>query len=119
MRVLAALVRDLRANGNATTARDAGVTVTFCVLLGEGGRSDVILDINSGTDAPDYGHQLAHGATSLARAWAANPGSNHFWLGQFFERLYGDLASLPPDPSVPSTTCCLALWTQDAQAVTR
>jgi hypothetical protein len=101
-RVIEALVRDVRAHGNATTAGDVGYRYVLRALA-DGGRSDVIYDMNHQSDRPGYGYQLARGATSLTEAWDANPQSsqNHFMLGQIMEWFYGDLAGLVPDPDAP------------------
>jgi alpha-L-rhamnosidase len=101
-RVLEALVRDVRDHGNGTTAGDVGYRYVLRALA-EGGRSDVVYDMNHQTERPGYGYQLAHGATSLTEAWDANPRSsqNHFMLGQIIEWFYGDLAGLAPDPDHP------------------
>jgi hypothetical protein len=101
-RVLEALVRDVRAHGNGTTAGDVGYRYVLRALA-DGGRSDVIHDMNDQSDRPGYGYQLARGATSLTEAWDADPRSsqNHFMLGQIMEWLYGDLAGLAPDPDGP------------------
>ena len=100
--VLEALVRDVRAHGNGTTAGDVGYRYVLRALA-EGGRSDVIFDMNHQSERPGYGYQLARGATSLTEAWDANPRSsqNHFMLGQIIEWFYGDLAGLAPDPAGP------------------
>ncbi len=100
--VLDALVHDVRAHGNAITAGDVGYSYLLRALA-EGGRSDVIYDMNNQSERPGYGYQLAHGATSLTEAWNADPRSsqNHFMLGQIMEWFYGDLAGLAPDPSAP------------------
>ena len=97
--VLNAIVADVRKRGNALTAGDVG----YCYLLralAEGGRSDVIFDINNRSDKPGYGMQLKKGATSLTEAWDANPGSsqNHFMLGQIQEWFYHDLAGIQNVP---------------------
>jgi hypothetical protein len=101
-RVLEALVRDVHAHGNGTTAGDVGYRYVLRALA-EDGRSDVIYDMNRQSDRPGYGYQLARGATSLTEAWDANPRSsqNHFMLGQIVEWFYGDLAGLAPDPDGP------------------
>jgi hypothetical protein len=100
--VLEALVRDVRARGNGTTAGDVGYRYVLRALA-DGGRSDVIYDMNHQSDKPGYGYQLARGATSLTEAWDADPRSsqNHFMLGQIMEWFYGDLAGLAPDPGFP------------------
>jgi alpha-L-rhamnosidase len=101
-RVLDALVRDVRAHGNGTTAGDVGYRYVLRALA-EGGRSDVIYAMNHQSERPGYGYQLARGATSLTEAWNADPRSsqNHFMLGQIIEWFYGDLAGLAPDPDFP------------------
>jgi len=101
-RVLEALVKDVRAHGNGTTAGDVGYRYVLRALA-DGGRSDVIFDMNHQSDRPGYGYQLARGATSLTEAWDANPRSsqNHFMLGQIMEWFYGDLAGLAPDADHP------------------
>jgi hypothetical protein len=101
-RVLDALVRDVRAHGNGATAGDVGYRYVLRALA-DGGRSDVIFDMNHQSERPGYGYQLARGATSLTEAWDANPRSsqNHFMLGQIIEWFYGDLAGLAPDAASP------------------
>jgi len=101
-RVLDALVQDVRAHGNGTTAGDVGYRYVLRALA-DGERSDVIFDMNHQSERPGYGFQLARGATSLTEAWDANPHSsqNHFMLGQIMEWFYGDLAGLAPDPTYP------------------
>jgi alpha-L-rhamnosidase len=101
-RVLDALVHDVRAHGNGPTAGDVGYRYVLRALA-DGGRSDVIFDMNHQSERPGYGFQLARGATSLTEAWDANPRSsqNHFMLGQIMEWFYGDLAGLAPDPAFP------------------
>ena len=89
-------------HGNGTTAGDVGYRYVLRALA-DGGRSDVIFDMNHQSERPGYGYQLARGATSLTEAWDANPRSsqNHFMLGQIIEWFYGDLAGLAPDPEFP------------------
>ena len=100
--VLAALVEDVRRRGNANTAGDIGYRYLLRALA-EGGRSDVIFDMNNQSDKPGYGYQLNKGATSLTEAWDARPSSsqNHFMLGQIMEWFYHDLAGIAPDPAAP------------------
>jgi alpha-L-rhamnosidase len=101
-RVLRALVAEVHAHGNGTTAGDVGYRYVLRALA-DGERSDVIFDMNHQSERPGYGFQLARGATSLTEAWDANPHSsqNHFMLGQIIEWFYGDLAGLAPDPAYP------------------
>lgn len=100
--VLEAVVRDIRARGDALTAGDVGYRYLLRALA-DAGRSDVVFDMTSRSDRPGYGFQLKRGATSLTEAWDAGPASsqNHFMLGHIVEWLYGDLAGLAPDPAGP------------------
>jgi alpha-L-rhamnosidase len=58
----------------------------------------VIYDMNSRSDVPGYGYQLAHGATALTESWAALPSvsNNHFMLGHLMEWFYSGLAGIRP-----------------------
>jgi hypothetical protein len=100
--VLAGIVEDVRARGNALTAGDVGYRYLLRALA-EGGRSDVIFDMNNQSEKPGYGYQLEQGATSLTEAWDAGRGSsqNHFMLGQIMEWFYHDLAGISCDPAGP------------------
>jgi hypothetical protein len=100
--VLDAIVRDVRKHDNALTAGDVGYRYLLCALA-DGGRSDVIFDINNQSDKPGYGYQLKHGATSLIETWDArrDVSQNHFMLGQIQEWFYHDLAGIGCDPAGP------------------
>ena len=100
--VLESIVRDVRNRGNALTAGDVGYRYLLRALA-EGGRSDVIFDMNNQSEKPGYGYQLARGATSLTEAWDARPQSshNHFMLGQIMEWFYHDLAGIQPSLEAP------------------
>ena len=100
--VLDAVVRDVRAHTNALTAGDVGYRYLLRALA-EGGRSDVIFDMNNQSDKPGYGYQLKEGATSLTESWNARRGASqdHFMLGQIQEWFYHDLAGIAPDPTGP------------------
>jgi alpha-L-rhamnosidase len=93
--VLQALVADIRAHHTHTTAGDIGFHYVVDALMNNG-RSDVLLDLLSRTDAPSYGYQLAHGATSLTEAWDANPTSSqdHLMLGDAEEWFYRSLGGI-------------------------
>jgi hypothetical protein len=97
--VLNAIVADVRQRGNALTAGDIGYRYLLRALA-DGGRSDVIFDINNQSDKPGYGYQLKMGATSLTEAWDAGRDSsqNHFMLGQIQEWFYHDLAGIQNAP---------------------
>jgi hypothetical protein len=100
--VLGAIVADVRRHGNALTAGDVGYRYLLRALA-EGGRSDVIFDMNNQSGKPGYGYQLKKGATSLTEAWDANPSSSqdHFMLGQIMEWFYANLAGIQFDPAAP------------------
>ena len=100
--VLSAVVADVRKRGNALTAGDVGYRYLLRALA-DGGRSDVIFDMNNQSDKPGYGYQLKMGATSLTEAWNAERRSsqNHFMLGQIMEWFYHDLAGIGCDPAGP------------------
>ncbi|MCC3160419.1 glycoside hydrolase family 78 protein [Hymenobacter sp. 15J16-1T3B] len=95
--VIENLVRDIQSRHNALTAGDIGYRYVLRVLE-DAGRSDVIFAMNSRTDVPGYGYQLAQGATALTESWAALPtvSNNHLMLGHLQEWLYGALAGIRP-----------------------
>jgi len=98
--VLNAIVSDVQARG--LTAGDVGYRYLLRALA-DGGRSDVIYQMNNQSEKPGYGYQLKMGATSLTEAWDAGRASsqNHFMLGQIMEWFYHDLAGIQPDPAAP------------------
>jgi hypothetical protein len=100
-RVLSNLVADARARG--LTSGDVGYAYLLRALA-EGGRSDVIFDLNNQSDKPGYGYQLKMGATSLTEAWNADRRSsqNHFMLGQIMEWFYRGLAGIGSDAGAPA-----------------
>ena len=97
--VLDAIVRDVRARGNALTAGDVGYRYLLRALA-DGGRCDVIFDMNNQSDKPGYGLQLKKGATSLTEAWDAGRSSsqNHFMLGQIRN---GFITTSPESRTIP------------------
>ncbi len=92
-----AIVRDVRSRGNALTAGDVGYRYLLRALA-DGGRSDVIFDMNDQTNKPGYGMQLAKGKTSLTEAWDGGSSQDHFMLGQIEEWFYHDLAGIRNAP---------------------
>jgi len=96
--VVDAIVRDVRSRGNALTAGDVGYRYLLRALA-DGGRSDVIFDINNQSDKPGYGMQLAKGKTSLTEAWDGGSSQDHFMLGQIQEWFYHDLAGIQNAPA--------------------
>lgn len=93
--VLENIIKDIKGRNNALTAGDIGYRYLLRVLE-EAGRSDVIFDMNSRSDVPGYGYQIAKGATALTESWEALPNvsNNHFMLGHFMEWLYSGLAGI-------------------------
>ncbi|MGZ3846980.1 MAG: family 78 glycoside hydrolase catalytic domain, partial [Flavisolibacter sp.] len=89
------IVRDIRNRNNSLTAGDIGYRYLLCVLH-EAGRDDVIFDMNSRSDVPGYGYQLAKGATALTESWSALPtnSNNHFMLGHLMEWFYRGLGGI-------------------------
>jgi alpha-L-rhamnosidase len=98
--VLANLVKDIRDHNNALTAGDIGYRYVLQALE-QAGRSDVIFDMNSRSEVPGYGYQLAHGATSLTESWQALPSvsNNHLMLGHLMEWFYSGLCGINQDPN--------------------
>ncbi|MEH6306888.1 family 78 glycoside hydrolase catalytic domain [Olivibacter sp. CPCC 100613] len=97
--VLNNLIQDISNRNNALTAGDIGYRYVLRVLE-QAGRSAIIYDMNSKTDVPGYGYQLAKGATALTESWQALPGvsNNHFMLGHFMEWLYSGLVGIRQQP---------------------
>lgn len=95
--VMDAIVRNIRSRGNALTAGDVGYRYLLRALA-DGGRSDVIFDMNNQSDKPGYGMQLKKGKTSLTEAWDGGSSQNHFMLGQIEEWFYHDLAGIQNAP---------------------
>jgi len=91
------IVADIRQHDNGITAGDIGYRYLLRVLDDEG-RSDVIYDMNSRSDVPGYGLQLAQGATALTESWQGyhNASNNHFMLGHLMEWFYTGLAGIRP-----------------------
>ena len=89
------IVKDIRNRNNSLTAGDIGYRYLLKVLHDEN-HSDVIFDMNSRTDAPGYGYQLAKGATALTESWQAleNVSNNHLMLGHLMEWFYEGLAGI-------------------------
>lgn len=91
------IVKDIRDRNNSLTSGDIGFRYLLQVLA-EAGRSDVIYDMNSNTEVPGYGYQLAKGATALTESWVASPAvsNNHFMLGHILEWFYSSVAGIRP-----------------------
>lgn len=100
--VLANLIASIRGARNHVTAGDVGFHYVVLALM-RNGRGDVLYDVLTRSDAPSYGYQLARGATSLTESWNADPdkSQNHFMLGHAETWLYGGLAGIRIDMSMP------------------
>ncbi|MFD2287676.1 Bacterial alpha-L-rhamnosidase [Pedobacter petrophilus] len=92
------LVKDIQSHNNGLTAGDIGYRYVLRVLE-DAGRSDVIFDMNSRSDVPGYGMQIAKGATALTESWAALPtvSNNHFMLGHLMEWFYSGVGGIRQD----------------------
>ncbi|MGC4231729.1 MAG: glycoside hydrolase family 78 protein [Niabella sp.] len=97
--VLANLVKNIRDRNNALSAGDIGYRYVLQVLQ-QYNRPDVIFDMNSRSDVPGYGYQLAKGATALVESWDVQDwmSQNHFMLGHIMEWFYGGLAGITQAP---------------------
>ena len=93
--VFQTLVRSILESGNALTAGDVGFHY-LVKALEDGGASELIFEMNSRSDAPGYGYQLAKGATALTESWPAREdvSNNHLMLGHIMEWLYSGLAGI-------------------------
>lgn len=98
--VLKNLIADIKKNDNKVTAGDIGYRYLLKVLS-DAGRNDVIFDMNSRSDVPGYGYQLAQGATALTESWQALPtvSNNHLMLGHLMEWFYESLAGIKQAPN--------------------
>jgi hypothetical protein len=91
--VLDDLVQDIRRHDNGLTAGDVGYRYVLRALA-DGGRSDVIYDMNCRDDRPGYGYILKLGATALTESWSGGNSQDHFMLGHIMEWFYSDLAGI-------------------------
>jgi hypothetical protein len=91
--VLNDLVNDIRRHDNGLTAGDVGYRYVLRALA-DGGRSDVIYEMNCRDDRPGYGYILKRGATALTESWSGGNSQDHFMLGHIMEWFYSDLAGI-------------------------
>jgi len=96
--VLKNLVDSIYANNKALTAGDIGFHFLI-KALDDGGKSQLIYDMNNRDDVPGYGFQLRKGATALTESWPAleNVSNNHLMLGHIMEWFYSGLAGISQD----------------------
>lgn len=93
--VLNNLVDSIIADEKAVTAGDIGFYYLIDALT-EGGKSQLIYEMNNRDDVPGYGFQIRKGATALTESWDALPGksNNHMMLGHLEEWLYTGLGGI-------------------------
>lgn len=93
--VLENIIANIRQRNNRLSSGEVGYKYLIAVLEREG-RSDVIYDMNSRSDVPGYGFQIANGATTLMEDWQAKKdlGNNHCMLGHFMGWLYSGLGGI-------------------------
>lgn len=98
-KILQHLTNDIQQRNFALTAGDVGYRYVLDALS-QNGKSDIIYKMNSRTDVPGYGWQLAHGATSLTESWQAyaNVSNNHLMLGHLMEWFYAWLGGIRQQP---------------------
>lgn len=98
--VLDNLIKGIVDSSYRLTAGDIGFRYVVRVLEKEG-RSDILYKMNSRSDVPGYGYQLAKGATALTESWMALPtvSNNHLMLGHLKEWFYSGLVGLKIDSS--------------------
>jgi alpha-L-rhamnosidase len=89
------LVKEIKGRNYSLTCGDIGFRYLLRVLEKEG-YSDIIFEMNSRSDVPGYGFQLAKGATSLTESWQAIPevSNNHFMLGHLMEWFFTGLGGI-------------------------
>ncbi|MEP6949408.1 MAG: family 78 glycoside hydrolase catalytic domain [Ginsengibacter sp.] len=98
--VLNNLIDSINAGNKALTAGDIGFHFLI-KALDDGGKSQMIFDMNNRDDVPGYGFQLKKGATSLTESWAAleNVSNNHLMMGHIMEWFYSGLAGIGQEDS--------------------
>lgn len=89
------LVQSIHKSKKALTAGDVGYHYLVSVL-GKGGASELLYEMNNRDDVPGYAYQLKHGATALTESWPALRfvSNNHMMLGHLMEWLYSGLAGI-------------------------
>jgi len=95
--ILQNLVDGIRQHDNRLTAGDVGYRYLLKALA-DGGRSDVIFDMNCRSDRPGYGYIINTGATALTEGWDGSNSQDHFMLGHIMEWFYSNLAGIECDP---------------------
>ncbi|MBN2522096.1 MAG: alpha-L-rhamnosidase, partial [Bacteroidales bacterium] len=94
-RVIDVLADSIQAGGKSLTAGDVGFHFLVKALT-EGGKSQLLYEMNARDDVPGYGFQLRKGATALTESWAAleSVSNNHLMLGHLMEWFYAGLGGI-------------------------
>ncbi|MDD3322528.1 MAG: glycoside hydrolase family 78 protein [Paludibacter sp.] len=100
--VLENLKKDIQNHGNRLTTGDIGNRYLFQTLA-TNRLNNLMYQMFNHEDAPGYGFQLKHGATSLTEQWDPRRGAswNHFMLGQIDEWFFASLAGIQTDAKQP------------------
>lgn len=94
-KVMQNLEDSIRAQGKPLTAGDVGFHYLVEALT-NGGRSQLLYEMNARDDVPGYGYQLKKGATALTESWPAleNVSNNHLMLGHLMDWFYIGLGGI-------------------------
>ncbi|MDD4191972.1 MAG: family 78 glycoside hydrolase catalytic domain [Mangrovibacterium sp.] len=94
-KVMQNLENSIRAQGNPLTAGDIGFHYLVEALT-DGGKSQLLYEMNARDDVPGYGFQLKKGATSLTESWPAleNVSNNHLMLGHLMNWFYAGIGGI-------------------------
>ncbi len=94
-KVLQNLEDSIRAQGKPLTAGDVGFHYLVEALT-NGGKSQLLYEMNARDDVPGYGFQLKKGATALTESWPAleNVSNNHLMLGHLMDWFYSGLGGI-------------------------
>lgn len=93
--VLQNLEDSIRVQGKPLTAGDIGFHFLVEALT-NGGKSELLFEMNNRDDVPGYGFQLKKGATALTESWPAleEVSNNHLMLGHIMEWFYNGLGGI-------------------------
>jgi hypothetical protein len=94
-KVMQNLEDTILAKGKALTSGDVGFHYLVEALT-NGGKSQLLYEMNARDDVPGYGFQLKKGATSLTESWPAleNVSNNHLMLGHLMDWFYAGLGGI-------------------------
>ncbi len=94
-KVLQNLEDSIRKQGKPLTAGDVGFHYLVKALT-NGGKSQLLYEMNAREDVPGYGYQLKKGATALTESWPALEivSNNHLMLGHLMDWFYAGLGGI-------------------------